>query len=249
MATDPADYFDNLAAFYDAAHDDPEDVPFYRDLALEAEGPVLEVGCGTGRIYLELLRASVDADGIDVSSASLDVLREKAAADGLEPSVREANVTSFDPDRRYALVIVPFRAFLHLLETDDQLAALDRIHDALRPDGRLALNVFVPNFEIICEEYGEWIETDLAVDGEEYTHRTRTELVDEVAQIARIRTEVYDAAGTQVVDASSKIALLSRSEFDLLFRCSPFSSWDVYGGFECDPLEDPSQEMVWIAER
>ncbi|SFC45449.1 Methyltransferase domain-containing protein [Halobiforma haloterrestris] len=242
-------YFDDLAEFYDAVHDEGDDVAFYRDLALEADGPVLEVGCGTGRIHLELLRAGVDADGIDVSSDSLAVLREKAAEEGLKPSVREADVTDFDPDREYGLAIVPFRAFLHLLEVDDRLAALERLHDALAPGGRLALNAFAPNFEIICEEYGEWIETDFAVDGREYTHRTVTELVDELEGIARIRTDVRDADGERVVEASNRIALVSKAEFALLFRCSPFSSWEVSGGFDGDPLEDVSQEMVWIAER
>ena len=246
---DPADYFDDLAAFYDAVHEHQSDVAFYRDLAREADGPVLEVGCGTGRIYLELLRAGIDADGIDVSSDSMEVLRERAAEAGLEPSVRAADVTEFESEREYALVLVPFRAFLHLLTVDEQLAALERIHDVLAPDGRLALNAFVPSFAVIRDHYGEWIERDLEIEGDSYTYRTLTEMVDEIDWIARVRTEVFDSADERVVDNTHRLKLLSKSEFELLFRCSPFSSWSVYGDFEYEPLEDPSQEMVWIAER
>ncbi|MFC4543383.1 class I SAM-dependent methyltransferase [Halosolutus amylolyticus] len=246
----PGDYFDDLAAFYDAVHDQQaDDVAFYRNLAREADGPVLEVGCGTGRIYLELLRDGVDADGIDVASEPLDVLRETAAEDGLEPTVWQADMTTIEPDREYALVIVPFRTFLYLLEVDDQLSALERFHDSLAPDGQLALNAFVPSFEVICEHYGEWTDREIEIDGDEYTYRTITELDDEVEQLARVRTEVVDDAGERVVRSAHRLKLLSKSEFDLLFRCSPFSSWEVYGGFEYDPLEDPSQEMVWIADR
>lgn len=251
---DPSDYFDQFAAFYDAAYGQQtgvveEDVQFYVDLAREADGPVLEVGCGTGRIYLELLRAGIDADGIDLSSGMLEVLREKAAAEELEPSVREADVTSFQPDREYALVIVPFRAFLHLTTADDQLSALERIHDTLAPGGRLALNVFTPNFEVICEAYGEWEETTLEVDGETYTYRTVTELADEVEQLVQLRSEVLTSDGERRFERDTLLAFVSKREFELLFRQSPFSSWEVYGGFEYDPLEDSSQEMVWIADR
>ncbi|WP_254767728.1 class I SAM-dependent methyltransferase [Salinilacihabitans rarus] len=247
-----ADYFDDLAAFYDAYYGeviDANDVDFYRELAREADGPVLEVGCGTGRVYLEVLRDGVDAYGIDVSEGMLEVLRENAAAAGLEPSVRRADVTEFDPEREYALAIVPFRAFLHLLEIDDQLAALERLHDALAPGGRLALNAFAPNFDVICETYGRWEKTEFEVDGATYVHRTVTELVDEVEQVARIRSEVLDADGEVVAENEAPLALVSRREFELLFRLSPFSAWEVYGGFERAPLESTDQEMVWIAER
>jgi SAM-dependent methyltransferase len=251
---DSTDYFDRFAAFYDAVYARQtgvvdEDVAFYRELAADADGPVLEVGCGTGRVSLELLRDGVDVDGIDVSSGMLEVLREKAAAEGLEPSVREADVTTFRSDREYALAIVPFRAFLHLTTVDDQLAALERMHGALAPGGRLALNVFTPNFDVICAAYGEFEETTVELEGERYTHRTVTELVDEVEQVARIRSAVLTADDERLFEREAPIALVSKREFELLFRQSPFSSWEVYGDFEYDALESSAQEMVWIADR
>lgn len=246
------EYFDDLAAFYDAyyGHEGVEgDLEFYRDLASEAEGPVLEVGCGTGRIYLELLAAGVDADAFDVSSGMLEVLRERADERGLEATVWDADVREFEADREYDLVIVPFRTFLHLLEVDDQLSALEGIYDALAPGGRLALNTFVPSHEVICDHYGEVEERTLEVDGAEYVHRTVTELDDEVGQVARIRSEVCEADGSRVFESETPITLLSRREFELLFRLSPFSEWSVYGDFAYGPLESADEEMVWIAKR
>ena len=245
------EYFDDLASFYDAYYGTEGvggDLEFYRDLANEAD-TVLEVGCGTGRIYLELLAAGVDADGIDVSSGMLEVLRDRATERGLEANVWEADVRTFEAHREYDLVIVPFRTFLHLLEVDDQLSALESIYDALAPGGRLALNAFVPNYEVICNHYGEVEQRSLEVDGEEYVHRTVTELEDEVVQVARIRSEVCEADRSRVFESETPITLLSRREFELLFRLSPFSDWDVYGGFEFGPLESADEEMVWVARR
>ncbi|ELY93908.1 type 12 methyltransferase [Natrialba hulunbeirensis JCM 10989] len=245
-----ADSFDSIAPFYDAVHTQQADIDFYRDLALECDGPVLEVGCGTGRIYLELRRAGVDVTGIDVSADSLDALRDKAAQDDLAVDVRQADMRTFDPEpgREYDLVIIPFRAFLYLQTVDDRLAALESLHSALGPDGRLALNAFVPDPEIVAEHYGEWRARELEVDGERYTHRTRSTVVDAVEQRVRVQTEVLDADESLVVDSSHELSLVSKAEFDLLFRLSPFASWDVFGGFELESLETATQEMVWIAE-
>lgn len=248
---DPAEYFDATAEFYDAQYGDDQggDRAFYRDLAVEADGPVLEVGCGTGRIYLDLLRAGVDADGIDVSEGMLDVLREKADEAGLEPSVWRADVTEFDPPRAYALAVVPFRAFLHLLSVEAQLAALSNLHDALAPGGRLALNFFAPDLDVIAERYGSWQEETVQHGGESYTLRTYTELVDPVEQVARERRELYDADGERVFAESFELKLLPKREFELLARLSPFEEWTAYGGFDREPLESSDQEQVWVLRK
>ena len=106
-------YFDRIAPIYDAYYETigTDDIEFYRDLGLEAstDDPVLEVGCGTGRIYLTLLEAGIDATGIDISGGMLEVHRHKVvdASFDAEPQVRQADVTSFEPRREYALAIVP----------------------------------------------------------------------------------------------------------------------------------------------
>lgn len=248
---DVAEFFDATAEYYDAQYDADQggDVAFYRELAVEADGPVLEVGCGTGRVYLELLRAGVDADGIDLSAAMLDVLREKADEERLEPSVWRADVTEFRAERSYALAIVPFRAFLHLLSVADQLAAMANLHDALEPGGRLALNVFAPDPEVICETYGEWREEPVEHEGVEYTLRTRPELVDPIEWVMREQRELVGPDGETAFEASFQLKLVPKRELELLARLSPFDDWTVYGGFDRDPLESSDREQVWVLER
>jgi SAM-dependent methyltransferase len=247
--TDPADYYDVWAEFYDAEHRElQDDIDFYVDLATDADGPVLEVGCGTGRIYLELLRAGVDADGIDLSAEMLDRLREKARSEDLDPSVRQADVTDFDADREYALVVVPFRALLHLTSLDEQRAALGCIREALAPDGRLAFNVFAPDFDVICE-YGEEQEAIFEHDGEEYRMVSETTFVDEIECVTREHRRLYDEDDELVAEQSFDLHVAFEREFELLLEVTGFSEWTVYGGFDYDPLESTDQEMVWVVER
>lgn len=248
---DPAkQFFDEWAGFYDANDEDQDigDVEFYVDLARDADGPVLEVGCGTGRIYLELVRAGVDAAGIDISREMLDVLEAKADDASLSPDVWQADMRDFDADREYDLVIVPFRTFLHNVTKADQQAALRNFRDALAPGGRLALNFYVPSFDVICERYGEPTTQTVTRDGEEYDLTDVTRIEDELEQVAETERTI-ERDGEVVASSTVRLALLSKQEFELLLETTGWSDWTGYGGFDREPLEDGASEMVWIAEK
>jgi SAM-dependent methyltransferase len=129
--------------------DTMDDVPFYLELANEARNAgaaVLELGCGTGRVTIPVARDGIDVVGLDSSPAMLDIARRKAAAAAVDVAWVEADMRDLDLRREFGLVIVPFRSFLHLLTDADQQACLACIRRHLLPDGRLALNFFVPRF-------------------------------------------------------------------------------------------------------
>jgi len=104
---------------------------------------VLELGCGTGRITIEIARAGVSVTGLDLSVSMLDEARRKGA--GL-PNLTWvlADMRSFALAARFGLICIPFRSFQHLLTDEDQRAALDCCREHLRPNGVLAFNVTNP---------------------------------------------------------------------------------------------------------
>lgn len=250
--TDPhGGYSADHAEFYDAhvTRSERGDEAFYLENARDADGPVLELACGTGRIYLELLRAGVDADGFDLSPAVLDVLRRNAASEGLEPNVWQADMTTFDVDRTYDLAICAVNAIQNLLTIDDQESALRSVYEALDPGGAFVFDVFVPNFEVICEDYGEWQTDTVPYQGADHEVRTRSRLVDPVEQQFAVETEVYDPEGEEVFTEERTLKMLPKREVELLVRRSPFPEWEVTGDFTGEPIESEHSIQVWTLRR
>lgn len=224
----------------------PADVGFYRDLATEADGPALEVGVGTGRVYLELLDAGLDVDGSDLSERSLNRLRSKATDRDLSPTVWVNDPTDFDVDREYGLIYAPARAFNQLHTLEKQKKALQSIRDALAPEGRFALNTFVPRFDVV-EDYGEPRAEEVTIDGEQYRVVLATFLDDEVEQVTPYQRELYHE-GELVAERETPFALIPKRQFELLFEVAGFSDWTVRGDFEGAPLDSAEQEMVWVVD-
>lgn len=139
--------YDRIAPFYDVdmGRNMPfDDVVFYADLAVAANGPVLELGCGTGRILLELLRRGVDATGVDASPAMLAELERKAATLGVAARVHRMDVRELALGRRFALVLCPYSLVTYCLEDDDLRRLLAGIRAHLVPGGSLVIDAFVP---------------------------------------------------------------------------------------------------------
>lgn len=252
---DAGEYFDPFAELYDAPKDADEeelvpwtgdDVAFYRELAEDSDGPALEIGVGTGRIYLELLAGGIDVDGVDRSEEMLDRLRSKADSRGLEPDVWRANAATDAFDREYGFVYAPARVLNWIWRVEDLIATFRNVREHLRPDGRFAFNTFVPSF---ADGSGDADRTvhEATVDGDRYRIVTTSRLVDGVNRVKCLTREVY-REGDLVSRRATPFGTISVREFEYLSRLAGFSDRTVYGGFEGDPLQSVDQEVVWIAE-
>jgi len=141
-----ATYNRTVAEHYDAAYatkaDLGADVTFYTELAVLSGGPVLELGCGTGRVLCEIERRGIACEGLDSSEAMLAALRKRRP----ELSLVRSQMQKFElPGRKFALIFSAFRAFQHLYTVEDQLACLAAVRSHLVPGGVLAFDVFRPN--------------------------------------------------------------------------------------------------------
>lgn len=125
-----------------------EDLPFYCALARDAGGPVLDLGCGTGRVSLAMARAGAAVTGLDHAPAMLDLARRKARKAGLRVAWVLGDMRRLRERGRFALVVGPFSALQHILTDTDLRAVLRGVRRCLRPGGLFA-------FDLACVEAAE----------------------------------------------------------------------------------------------
>lgn len=144
--------------FYDhvVPYRERQDVGFFVERARETGGPVLELGCGTGRVLIPTAQAGLEIVGLDDSALMLSVCGRKLADEPAEVQSRvklvEGDMRSFELGRTFRLVTIPFRPFQHLLTVEDQLSCLAAICRHLLSGGRLVLDVYNPDLTRLVDE-------------------------------------------------------------------------------------------------
>ena len=142
MTTPNYEYYGMLAEFWDLFRGDTstwEDRFFYLDVVRKYGQPVLDIGCGTGRILLDYLQQCIDIDGVDNSPEMLERLNRKAHEMGLQPTVYQQEMTELALPRQYQTIIVPSSSFQLLLDPSLPPLAMQRFYEQLLPGGILAM--------------------------------------------------------------------------------------------------------------
>ncbi len=211
------------------------DLPHVIALMKSAQGRVLEVCCGNGRILAPALEAGVDVDGLDLSAAMLEDARRKLAARGRETRLFHADMRDFSLADRYALIVIAFNSFMHNLTQADQLATLECCRRHLAPGGRLAIVAFHPSAPILIRfGSGEEIPTETRHgDGRlVYWDLAIQDRVEQVQTVNR-RVQYFDAAGRLEREerASFRMRYVYKPEMELLLRVAGFARWETRAWF------------------
>lgn len=238
------------------------DIEWYCRKAVESGGPVLELGAGTGRVAIRIAEAGIDITALDQDAGMLEKLRDKAAL--LPPEVRSritvhhGDMRSFRRYEQYALVIIPYRAFLHNITRGDQLAALRSAHAHLRPGGELALNVFHPSLEYMAANAGamtgvwRWRATRQRADAGfvVYSECSRYYTVEQRLE-SMLRTEEFAPDGSlrRTSMMHLELAYLYPSDVASLCAASGFELQRISGDFDGRELERDGDELVVEARK
>ena len=148
--------YDRIAQWYDvdmARNMRFDDVAFYADLCQREGGRVLELGCGNGRVLLELVCRNIDAVGVDTSRKMLQQLQRKAQARGLEPSACRMDARRLAFARSFDIVLCPYSLVTYMAAPEDLERMMSEVRQVLRADGLLVLDAFIPRHTVASSDY------------------------------------------------------------------------------------------------
>ena len=219
--------YDPFASTYDQwAAAMTEDVPFYVELAREADGPIVELAVGTARVASEVARATGRrVIGIDASPAML----ERARAVDADLDLRLGDMRDLELDEPAALIYCPARSILHLPTWADRRRVFDRVSASLRPGGRFAWNVFAFDHNIAAR-------LDGAEQDEPTPHRLHYAVGDN-------RVDIIRDEGT------IRLWWATKNEWLGLIDVAGLEVEALYGGFNREPFTDESREFVWVTRK
>lgn len=247
-------YNETVTRFYDVVYDSfpilKVGLDFYLDEIKNAGGSVLEAGVGTGRIFLPALAARADIYGIDYSPQMLARLRTKLDTSE-HHRLYEGDIRNFSIDKKFKLIISPFRVFQHLLTVEDQLAALNSMYEHLEEGGRLIFDVFNPDLKRFVNPVTDHLEFDGEYEPGKNLKRYSTVSYDYIRQQMQLTFKfMWDENGKENTDSfSTPLRYYFRYELENLIARTPFKLEQMYGNFKRDELNEKSNEFILICRK
>ncbi len=208
-----------------------EDVAFYVELAREADGPLVELAIGNGRVAVPVARATGQrVVGFDSSPAMLAQARARAGDAGVDLDLREADMRDLRLDEPAALIYCPFRALLHLATWADRRHVFERVAASLLPGGRFTWNAFAFDHKVAARLEG-------VRQTEPDPHTVQYSVGDNRLDLVR--------------DSGAKSSLwwATKNEWLGLLDVAGLELEALYGGFAREPFTGDSTEYVFVARR
>jgi SAM-dependent methyltransferase len=248
------------AKYYDGAYAamrDLVDAPFYLNLAREFGGPVLEIGCGTGRVLLPVARAGIEIHGVDNSGPMIGILKESLARENPEVSskvtLHSGDMRDFRLGRKFPLVTIPFRPMQQMYTVEDQLAALKSAAAHLADGGTLAFDVFFPRFDRVPLGTGEerleaeWVShTDAGILYRRFVRKEADDKVDQNYTVTFIFRSYRNGEAILEETDTLKMSYYTYPHLRALFLLAGLEPAAEYGSFAKAPLDNTAEEMIFL---
>ncbi|MGH9162349.1 MAG: class I SAM-dependent methyltransferase [Vicinamibacteraceae bacterium] len=246
--------WDEYAAFYDwenARTVGRRDVPFWRNLARRTGGPVLELGCGTGRVALPLAKARVSLVGVDRSVGMLARARQRLGRSANVPALVRGDITSLPFEAHsFPLVIAPYGILQSLLSDRLLKQTLDSVARVVRPGGVFGVDLVadVPRWEPYDRQ--------LTLRGRSGPHGLPVALVESVRHDRARKLTVFDqeyiegkGAGRRVTRFSVAFRTLSVPDMAKRLERAGFCIDAILGDYKGGPWDPRSDTWLILARR
>lgn len=247
----PIDY-DSVAEIYDLYVTADYDVAFFLSQVAKTEGPVLELTAGTGRLSLPLIEAGARLTCVDRSQSMLDILSRKLAERELQADVLCADISELESPTRFELALLPFQAFMEIVDETKQRAALARVEACLEPGGRLICTLHNPQprrrqvdgvLRVIGQfptrDGGRLVVSGFEQGGDPVVHRLQF-------------FEFFDSQGHLLSKRllPMEFTLIDHDAFETMARDAGFRVAQLYGDYDRGSFDSESSPvMIWVLEK
>lgn len=250
-----SDPYRRFAAYYGleyAAY--AADLEFYEQFALQAGGPVLELGCGSGRVLAALADTGLELTGIDTSPAMLEIARRML---GTRVRLIQCGMESVAgcgelPNDHYWMVFSAINTFLHLPDPGSQLRTLEGLRRVVVQGGILLLDLMVPEPHYLAGIDGRVVHelSTTLPNGDRLdkwavrTHDLATQTID-----TTVFFDTTDATSGVVTRVSDRYLTryIHRFELDHLLERAGWRLISLYGSYDLSPFTSESERMIALA--
>lgn len=248
--------YEKISKYYDLIHQElREDIEFALNLIKSLEDPILELGCGTGRLILPLARAGHVVTGLDNSTAMLEVARNHIKNESEEIQQRillvNGDMTSFRLEERYGLIIISHNTLMHLTRQQAE-SCLKCVRDHLKPTGRLMIDVDNPMMMVDPSDDELLIHERTVIEPEtgNIIVQVNSSWVDQQAQI-RYFTWIIDSSpanGGSIIRTvvSTEFHYLFAHELELIFDSCSLVLREISGDYDSTPYSEESPRMLMV---
>ncbi len=250
--------FDRFARFYDDDYRDyQDDIEAIAMLAAECGDPLLELGCGTGRVLIPLAAAGHTITGVDISRALMDGAAHKLVQHKLvdRATLVQDDLRSFDLARKdFAFAFCTSNTLMHFVTADEQLAVLRNTWRHLRPGGYLFVDLFNPDIPRLLAINGlmeladQWLDDTTGAEVQKWSVRT-VDLAEQVQDTLFIYEETFADGRSRRTNCPFTLRFLWRSEAELMLRLAGFVVEDVWGDFDGSPYSSESEHLILLAQK
>lgn len=249
---DDSNYPDFFARFYDVIYKDlrTDDQDYFLSKIKLAKGPVLEIGTGTGRFFIEALKSGADIYGVDISPAMLDILKNKIPQKDYF-RVRVDDIRKMKLEKEFGLILAPFRVFQHLKTTDEQIQALNNVYNHLQSGGQFIFDLFAPNIKMLHEGLQNVKDFEGEYEPGRKIQRFTSMHADIVNQISHVTFKiVWDEGGEEKTEEwKTSLRFFFKNELELLIQASKFEKYAIYGDFKENKLTENSKELIVVCNK
>lgn len=250
--------YDRFAWLYDIEYRNiVEDISFYVEIFKDINSPILELGCGTGRLLFPLASNGHKVVGLDISKEMLNISQRKLKK--LHPELKErvsfvnGDMCNFDLKETFGGTLIAFNTFMHLLTIEEQDRCIECVYRHLEPGGRLAISVTNITPGIISSQ--NYYQHNLLFKIEEwdgYLHKYECRYFDTVHQLIKLNIfyDIIDNSGQ--VNRYVREMLLRyyhRYELERLFTSHRFKIESLYGDYDFSSFKEESPYMIWVVEK